>query len=229
VVEAQNRFSTMKLADSRESQAVLEDIIEQTKPKIPEECRRLHYLLYTPFRYDAPYPYGSRFRKVGFTPGVFYGSAAPFTAIAEMAFHRLLFFAESPGTPFPANASEYTALMVPLATRRSFDLTRTPLNRHAGLWLRLADYVPCQDFAEAARETNAEVIQYASVRDPDKGRNFAVLACSAFAALAPAQLQTWWIQLRAGSVWARCEAPQMAVSFDWNLFLEDPRLAPLKL
>ena len=90
VVEAQHRVSTLKLVDSGREQALLEDILEASKPALPAECRGLHYLLATPFRY-APYPHGSRFRRAGMTPGVFYGAEAVDTALAEMAFYRLLF------------------------------------------------------------------------------------------------------------------------------------------
>ena len=63
---------------------------------MPPECRHLHYLLATPFRYGSPYPRGSRFRRAGLTPGVYYASGTAGTAIAETAFYRLLFFAEFP-------------------------------------------------------------------------------------------------------------------------------------
>ena len=86
----------MKIVDTLAEQSLLETLLERTKPPVPAECRDLHYLLATPFRYGAPYPSGSRFRRAGFTPGVFYGSTTPATAVAEIAFHRLLFFADSP-------------------------------------------------------------------------------------------------------------------------------------
>ncbi len=103
LVEAQHRVSTLKLVDSVAEQELLENIIESSKPPLPPECRDLHYLLSTPFRYGAAYPTGSRFRRAGMTEGVFYASEAPHTAVAEMSFYRLLFFAESPDTPWPAN------------------------------------------------------------------------------------------------------------------------------
>ena len=43
---------------------LLESLIEETKPALPPECRHLHYLLATPFRYGS-YPRGSRFRRAG--------------------------------------------------------------------------------------------------------------------------------------------------------------------
>ena len=63
LVEAQHRVSTLKLVDTLDEQSLLEDMIEATKPAIPPECRELDYLLATPFRYGAPYPLGSRFRR----------------------------------------------------------------------------------------------------------------------------------------------------------------------
>src|SRR5437762_10637003 len=111
LVEAQHRVSTMKLVDTLAEQSALESLVDASKPPVPPDCRRLHYLLSTPFRYGAPYPAGSRFRRAGLTPGVFYASQTAPTAVAEMAFHRLLFFADSPHTPWPVNATEYTAFM----------------------------------------------------------------------------------------------------------------------
>ena len=52
------------------------------------------------------------------TEGVFYASETPQTAVAEMAFYRLLFFAESPDTPWPANPAEYTAFSTEYAPRK---------------------------------------------------------------------------------------------------------------
>src|ERR1700726_5323205 len=95
VVEAQNQISTTKLTDTAAEQHALELLIEETKPPIPPECRHLNFLLSTPFRYGAAYPRGSRFRRAGFTPGVFYASERVETPIAELCFFRLLFFSES--------------------------------------------------------------------------------------------------------------------------------------
>src|SRR4029450_1849069 len=144
VVESQHRVSTMKLVDTVEEQEALEILLEGTKPPVPPECRRLHYLLATPFRYGAPYPNGSRFRRAGFTPGVFYASETASTSIAEMAFHRLLFFAEAPDTPWPVNAGDYTAFSVPFTTAAALDLTRTTaLARDRAIWTDCLDYAGC--------------------------------------------------------------------------------------
>ena len=51
MVEAQHVVSTLKVVDTLAEQERLERLLEETKPLVPPECRRLHYLLSTPFRY----------------------------------------------------------------------------------------------------------------------------------------------------------------------------------
>jgi hypothetical protein len=224
-VEAQHRISTMKLVDTLDEQAVLEELLEQTKPAVPAECRHLHYLLFTPFRYGAPYPAGSRFRRPGLTEGVFYASESPATAIAELAFHRLLFYAESPGTPWPRDAGEHTVFSAAYATSRGLDLTRQPLDRDRTTWRHPTDYAPCQQLADAARSAGFDVVRYESVRDAAApGLNVALLRCTAFAARAR---QTWRLYLSPSGVRALCESPRQQVEFDRDAFAADPRIAAL--
>jgi hypothetical protein len=227
VVEAQHKVSTLKLVDTLEEQALLENLIETTKPSIPPECRHLHYLLATPFRYGAPYPRGSRFRRAGLTPGVFYASVAPDVAIAETAFYRLLFFAESPATPWPANAGEFTAFSVPYATGAGLDLTIPPLSADARLWTDPTQYAPCQALAESARAAGLDAIRYQSVRDPARRANIAILACRVFAADEPDARQTWRLQLGPTGARAVCEFPDARLEFARDAFAADPRVAAL--
>lgn len=223
LVEAQHMVSTMKLVDSAAEQTILEDILEESKPPIPEECRGLDYLLSTPFRY-RPYPNGSRFRRAGLTPGVWYGAEHPETAVAEMVFYRFLFYAESPGTPFPDDAAEYTAFSAPVSTSVAVDLTRGELTRDAAWWTHRTDYAPCQDLADAAREIGAAVIRYRSVRDAQRRANLAVLSCRAFAASQPSERQTWRIRIGRTGALALREHPRLGVDFGRDAFAPDPRL-----
>lgn len=228
LVEAQQRVSTLKLTDTLAEQALLEDLIEATKPMIPAECRHLDFLLSTPFRYGSDYPKGSRFRRAGRTPGVFYAAERPGTAVAEMAFYRLLFFAESPGTPWPADAADYTAFSALVLTPRAFDLTAPPLSADAAIWGDPMTYDGCQAFAEAAREAGGDAIRYRSVRDPDGGANLALLTCTCFARPAPIERQSWRIRLSASGVQALCEYPRQALEFPRNAFALDPRIQGLR-
>ncbi len=227
LVEAQHHVSTLKLTDSVDEQRVLEELIEATKPAVPPECRHLHYLLATPFRYGAAYPTGSRFRRAGSTEGVFYASETPQTAAAEMAFYRLLFFAESPQTPWPANPAEYTAFAVRYATRKAIDLTKGKLASNRARWMHVTDYRHCHALADAARAARIEIIRFASARDPGHGINLALLTCRAFAKSQPVAQQTWHIHLGESGVQAICEAPKSGLTFDRKSFAGDPRIARL--
>jgi len=223
LVEAQHHVSTLKLVDTLEEQALLERLIEASKPPVPPECRHLHYLLATPFRYGTPYPHGSRFRRAGLTEGVFYAAETVATAVAETAFHRLLFFAESPATRWPANPAEYTAFSVSFATGRAIDLTRPPLDRDTAAWTDPVDYAACQGLAEGARTAAIDALRYASVRDRE-GIGLALLACRVFTAPEPTALQTWRIHLAETGVSAISEAPRSGLSFDRDAFVADPRI-----
>jgi hypothetical protein len=228
VVEAHHHVSTLKLVDTLDEQRLLENLVESTKPLIPPECRHLHYLLSTPFRYGAVYPAGSRFRRAGMTEGVFYGAEKPETAIAEMTFHRLLFFAESPNTPWPTNPAEYTAFAAEYRTRKAIDLTRGRFKAHTAAWSHATDYSQCQALADSARVAAVEVIRYRSVRDPTQGMNLALLTCRAFAKTEPVRLQPWRIHLRSTGAQAICEWPKSGIAFDRSTFAADPRIAALK-
>jgi hypothetical protein len=230
-VEAQHRVSTLKLVDTLSEQARLEEILEQSKPALPPECRHLHYLLATPFRYGAPYPQGSRFRRAGMTPGVFYASRTSATAVVEMAFHRLLFFADSPDTPWPADAGEYTAFAVRYRTVAGLDLTAAPFDRDRSVWAHPTDYAACQDLADVARAVGVELLRCPSARDrrpPGGGINLALLTCRVFSAREPVDHQTWRIHVGPAGVRALCTFPEARLGLDREAFANDPRIAALR-
>lgn len=226
LVEAQHRVSTLKLVDTLAEQALLEELLEETKPPMPQECRGLHYLLATPFRY-GPYPHGSRFRRAGHTLGVYYAAEHVETAVAEIAFHRLLFFAESPATPWPENAAEFTAFCVAYATGSGLDLTRPPLSNDRATWTDPIDYAPCQALADNARAAGIATIRSRSVRDPAGRASIALLTCLAFAASEPATRQTWRLRFGATGVRALCAFPELRREFPPSDFVADPRIAAM--
>ncbi len=219
-VEAQHVVSTLQLVDTLDEQPLLEDILEETKPPVPPECEGFHYLYMTPFRYGL-YPNGSRFRKPGQTPGVCYVSEAPATAIIETAFHLLLFYADSPGTPFPSRPSEHSAFDVPVKTANAIDLMAKPFS---DVCMHPVDYEPFQQFEEAARAEGIQLVCYASVRDPDHSPNAAILTCDAFAVSAPTQNQTWRLWFNKAGVHALCEFQSIKFNLPHEVWQTDPRL-----
>lgn len=216
----------MKLVDTTDEQRLLEEELEQTKPPGPPECAGLHYLLSTPFRYGR-YPGNSRFRREGYSPGVFYASEDVRTAVAETVFYRLLFFAESPATPWPRNPLEFTSFKALYSVDAALDLTIPPLSRDEAIWTRLDDYSGCLSLADAAREASIGLIRYRSVRDQSGGANLAILRCTAFFGTGPARLQTWRVSLSALGIKAIRDWPDERISFALSDFTADPRLAGL--
>lgn len=226
LVEAQHRVSTLKLVDSLEEQALLEAMLEATKPALPPECGGLDYLLAAPFRYGAVYPNGSRFRRAGRTDGVYYACEHVETAVAEMAFYRLLFYSESPQTPFADAATDFSAFSVRVKTARALDLMRAAID--ASLFGDPVDYSQPQALADAARLAAIEVIRYRSVRDARRRANVALLSAKAFLDRKPRQWRTWRIKVGHNGVSALCDFPVSSLSFDRNAFAFDPRLADFR-
>ncbi len=63
MVEAQHIVATSKIVATRAEQELLEDIPEERKPPAPSEAVGLHYLPFSPFRYETRPPAGSRFKS----------------------------------------------------------------------------------------------------------------------------------------------------------------------
>lgn len=164
-VEAQHRVATLNLANgSLADQELLEDILEEAKPRLPEAAQGLHWLLATPFRY-WPLPGGSRFRRRT-DPGVFYGGEARQTACAEAGYWRLRFWLDSDGLVARRASIELTLFEFHAASDKALDLTRPPLSRDQAIWTHPGDYTGTQQLAEQARAADIEVMRYQSVRHP---------------------------------------------------------------
>jgi hypothetical protein len=227
VVEAQSKVSTMKLTDTLEEQDSIERLVEETKYPVPADCKHLGYLLFTPFRYK-PYPTDSRFRRAGSIEGVFYAAEVVETAVAEAVFHRLLFYSESPNTPWPANPGEYTAFPAEFATASALDLCRPPLVAARASWTHHTDYVACLALADVVRAAALEAIRYESVRDSHSRANLALLTCRVFTQNDVVNRQTWHFHFTNSGVRSIREAPSATIQFDRNAFAVDPRIAAMK-
>lgn len=211
VVEAQHRASTMRLVDTLDEQQTLEELLETSKPRVPDDAARLHYLLSTPFRYPAPPPAGSRFRGIG-DPGVWYGADVVPTALAEVAYWRLRFLADSPATP-DLPPVPHTAFRARVAGA-CVVLTEPPFDRQRKRWEDPASYVATQAFARTAREAGATLIRYRSVRDPEHRAALAVLTPAAFRDAEPIERHTWLIKVTRERVLAETDFPRQRIAFD---------------
>jgi hypothetical protein len=210
IVEAQHRVPTMRLVDTLDEQRVLEDLLEASKPPVPDDARPLHYLLSTPFRYPAPPPVGSRFRGVG-DPGVWYGADVVETALAEVAYWRLRFLADSPATPdlLPVPHTAFRASI----GGSTITLSRVPFDRQRRQWEDPASYVATQALARTAREAGVAMIRYRSVRDPEHRAAVAVLTPKVFRKSEPLEQRTWLIKVGRAQVLAESDLGRERLSF----------------
>ena len=119
VVDAQHVNSTRKLVDTDAEQELLERLIDGVKPGRLREG--LHYLLATPFRYP-PLRYGSRFGTHS-ERGIWYGARKVPTALAELAYYRLLFL-EGTAAELGPLTTQHSVFQAHVATARGVDLTR---------------------------------------------------------------------------------------------------------
>lgn len=198
-VEAQHIASTLRLVSNVAEQAVLERVLEASKPPLPKACDDLHYLLATPFRYSSPV--GSRFRAAA-DGGVWYGAEKLRTACAELGFWRWRFLTDSPslGSLGPSPQTVFRAGIHALMV----DLTVAPFKRTRSEWVQPADYSATQLFARTAREARIDAIRYESVRDPEHGSAVAVLNPRCFKPREPLEQSTWFLTVRPEAViWQR--------------------------
>jgi hypothetical protein len=195
-VEAQHVISTMRLTDTAAEQALLERLLETSKPPLPADAVALPYLLATPFRYVSRWP--SRFRPAS-EPGIWYGAAAITTACAEVGYWRWRFLIDSEGLRDQATLVEFTVFQARVKGS-SIDLTSDPWRAARALWMDPSDYRACHELAAAARERAVQWIRYASVRHPDHGSCGAVLAPQALLLPRTTLQQTWAARIRVDSV-----------------------------
>ena len=210
IVEAQHRVPTMRLVDTLDEQRVLEDMLEASKPPLPEAAAKLHYLLATPFRYPAPPPVGSRFRGIG-DPGVWYGADVVETALAEVAYWRLRFLADSPMTPdlLPVPHTAFRASVAGSA----IVLSQPPFDRQRRQWEDPLSYDGTQALARVVREAGIALIRYRSVRDPQHRAAVAVLTPKAFRKSSPLEQHTWLIKVGRTQVLAEADLGRERLAF----------------
>jgi hypothetical protein len=190
VVEGQHVISTRKLVDSREEQDVLEGLIEERKPPLPDEPEvdGLHYLLSTPFRYP-PLRHGSRFGTRN-EPALWYGSTRVRAALAETAYYRLLFL-EGTAADLGPLVLELTAFRVQYRTSRGADLCRDPFDKYHSTLAAPNDYAQTQRLGAAMRDAGVEAFRYPSARDAEGGVNVGLFTPRAFASRLPEKPQGW--------------------------------------
>lgn len=211
-VESQSQVATWRLVDTRAEHDVLEALLEQSKPALPEGAQGLHYLLSTPFRYTSPYP--SRFRRPH-EAGIWYGAETVETVCAELAYWRHRFMLDSAGLAKDESGTLTTHTFFRAVVQgRTLDLTEPPWAGGRVLWTHGADYVATQAVAEEARVHEVAWIRYESVRCPGT-HCAAVLRPQALGAGPPHDFQEWICRATRARVILTHRQSDLAFSWDF--------------
>ena len=186
-VEAQHELSTRKLVANAQEQALLEELIDRAKP--PDTTGgKLHYLLYTPFRYP-PVRWGSRFGTRQ-ERGIWYGSETREAMFAEVAFYRLV-FVEGTRADLGTLTTLLTTFRVNARSARGIDLTAPPFASHRKTIASPVSYSETQPLGRAMRDAGVELFRYPSARDPKRGTNVGAFTPAVFGRSKPRDLATW--------------------------------------
>jgi hypothetical protein len=194
-VESQEQIATRSLVDDLAEQALLEELLELSKPPYPDGCARLDYLLSSPFRYP-PLAYGSRFGN-RHEPSLFYGALAIAPALAETAYYRLIFWSGMHIPPVNGRlTTEHTLFAARYATSHGLRLNEPPLDAYTASLTDPISYKDTQLLGRQMREAGIEAFEYRSARDPAGGINIALFTPAAFAEPAPLWKQSWLCDTR---------------------------------
>lgn len=221
LVESQEQIATTELVDSLEEQALLEELLEQTKPPLPGRAS-LHFLLRTPFRYP-PLPFGSRF-GARTEPSLLYGALTIGTTLAEAAFYRFLFWHGMSSPPATAITSQHTAFTARYRSQRGLRLQLPPFDRHRQALTDPASYAASQALGAAMRQAGIEAFEFISARDSAAGLNVALYTPKALASRQPMASQRWICQTSAAQVDFLEEATHAVRSFKLEQFLVGGKL-----
>ena len=189
LVEDQARSSTLKLVDSLEEQRILEEVIDEAKPLVPAAVSSLglHYLLSTPFRHP-PLRNGSRFGR-RHENGIFYGSAATETMLAEVAYYRLVLL-EGSAAPLAPLQTRHSEFEVTAQSSKSIDLTQEPFRKYENQISSKSEYGFSQRLGTEMRAAGVEMFLFTSARAIPRRSNVALFA-PVFRTRKPSSLKGW--------------------------------------
>ncbi len=199
LVESQEQVATLQLVDTLEEQALLEELLESSKPPVPADAEPLHYLLKTPFRYP-PLRWGSRFGR-RHEPSLFYAALKLETAMAESAYYRCVLWSGMVVPPPSGRIlSEHASFEAGWKVERGMRLQAPPFSDHEAALTDIADYRAPQELGTAMRSAGVQAFEYRSARCPERGCNVALFTPAAFTEKRPRNLTPWLCETTAGYV-----------------------------
>jgi len=217
VVESQEQVATSQLVNGNlERQAVLENLIEPSKPARVPGTDHLDYLLATPWRYP-PLKYGSRF-GARHEPSLFYGGLNNNTTLAECAYYRWVFLFDMSEPPNRLS-SRHTLFEANYNTSQGFRLQQIPFSEYQFELSNPEHYATTQALGQAFRAQGVEAFEYPSARDPNKGLNVALIQPTALASTHIENPTQWQCDTTHNKVtFSRRSQPPLVQAFTINDF-----------
>ncbi|WP_026639464.1 RES family NAD+ phosphorylase [Bordetella petrii] len=223
LVESQEQIATLGYVDTLEEQAVLESLIDDSKPPYPAGAAGYHYLLTTPFRYP-PLRWGSRFGRVH-EPGIFYGGLSLAATLAESAYYRFVFWHSMQAPPPKAHIrSQHTLFSVPYRTATGVRLQEPPFDAYRAELAHPVQYQASQQLGTDMREAGVQAFEYFSARDPDGGCCVGLFSLQALAQKKPRDLSPWLCETSADTVAFKHAAGREVARYSLSSFLHQNRL-----
>lgn len=199
LVESQEQIATRSYVDTLDEQLVLEQLLDTSKPPLPDAAAGYHYLLQSPFRYP-PLPWGSRFGQ-RHEPGIFYGGGSVETTLVESAYYRLVFWhAMAPRPDAPPIVSEHTLFAAHYRSNHGVRLHQPPFDAHGAALRDPLDYGASQQLGSAMRRAGVQAFEYASARDSQAGRCVGLFTPQALISKKPVASSRWLCETTADAV-----------------------------
>lgn len=189
LVESQEQIATHSLVDTLDEQAILEALLDRSKPPVATDHNGLHYLLFTPFRYP-PLKHGSRFGQ-RHEPSLFYGSLSEFTVLAEAAYYRLIFWYGMVVPPTVAYTTQHSLIGFDYATMSGLRLQNPPFTTYRTALIDPAHYGVTQQLGTQLRQAGIQAFEYVSARDRNGGLNVALFTVAALDCQRPTFVEQW--------------------------------------
>ncbi|HIF17362.1 MAG TPA: RES domain-containing protein [Cycloclasticus sp.] len=178
IVESQEQAATSTLVDHLGDLETLNQLIDNTKPKVEVLKKQPHYLILTPFRYP-PLLHGSRFGKKT-EPSLFYGSHNRETVLAEAAYYRFLFWSGMTRPPEHAYITQHSIFSVNYSIQKGVQLQSEPFCDMRKVLTHSSSYQETQTLGSKMRGANIEGFEFISARDESAGINVALFSPAAF-------------------------------------------------
>ncbi len=223
LVESQEQIATLGYVDTLDEQALLEEMLEQTKPAYKEDLTAYHYLLSTPFRYP-PLKWGSRFGGLH-EPSLFYGGVSVEVTLAESAYYRFVFWNSMTGLPIKKQIrSEHSLFSVAYQSLRGVRLHQAPFDKYQHEIASPTEYTQSQQLGTAMRTSGVEAFEYPSARDPQKDICVGLFTARAFKHKKPKNMSLWLCETTANEVLFKQLGSNAITSFKLETFLLHAKL-----